>query len=130
MLKAPAHNPTDPNASPAYAALPNPSATHPLRNPDQRFLDSEAFTNKFALHISGPMEKVTRRTLKRWSDDAQDHSDLGAALNGFSLNESGELSAAIEKTGQAVDATYMSTARLVKPYYIELHFHPTYSCLL
>ena len=116
ILKAPAHNSTDPNASPAYAALPNPSATHPLRNSDQRFLDSEAFTNKFASHIGGPMEKVTRRALKRWSDDAQDHSELGAALNGFSLNESGELSASIERTGQAVDATYISTAKLVNPF--------------
>jgi len=47
-------------------------------------------------------------------DYAQDHADLGAALNGFSLNESGELSGAIEKTGQAVDATYMSTTQLVR----------------
>ncbi|KAJ7880313.1 hypothetical protein B0H14DRAFT_2707385 [Mycena olivaceomarginata] len=114
ILKAPSHNPTDQNASPAYAALPNPSAAHPLRNPDQRFLDSEAFTSKFANHVSGPMEKVTRRTLKRWSDQAQDHADLGAALNGFSLHESGELSGAIEKTGQAVDATYVSTTKLLQ----------------
>ncbi|KAJ7257926.1 hypothetical protein B0H12DRAFT_1110653 [Mycena haematopus] len=113
-LKAPSHNPTDQNASPAYAALPNPSAAHPLRNPDQRFLDSEAFTSKFANHVSGPMEKVTRRTLKRWSDQAQDHADLGAALNGFSLHESGDLSGAIEKTGQAVDATYVSTTKLLQ----------------
>ncbi|KAJ7173790.1 hypothetical protein C8R46DRAFT_1083989 [Mycena filopes] len=114
ILKAPSHNPTDQNASPAYAALPNPSAAHPLRHPDQRFLDSEAFTNKFANHVSGPMEKVTRRTLKRWSDHAQDHADLGAALNGFSLHESGDLSGAIEKTGQAVDATYVSTTKLLQ----------------
>ena len=67
ILKAPAHSPTDPNASPAYQALPNPSAAHPLRRPDQRFLDSEVFTNKFATHMGGPMEKVTRRTMKRWS---------------------------------------------------------------
>jgi sorting nexin-41/42 len=67
ILKAPSHSPTDQNATAAYAALPNPSAAHPLRNPDQRFLDSEAFTNKFANHVSGPMEKVTRRTVKRWS---------------------------------------------------------------
>lgn len=60
------------------------------------------------------MEKVTRRTLKRWSDGAHDYSELGATLNGFSLNESGALSASIEKTGQAVDATYISTARLVR----------------
>ncbi|KAJ7623458.1 hypothetical protein FB45DRAFT_925738 [Roridomyces roridus] len=114
ILKAPSHNPTDQNASPAYAALPNPSAAHPLRNPDQRFLDSEAFTNKFANHLNGPMEKVTRRALKRWADQAQDHADLGAALNGFSLHENGELSGAIEKTGQAIDATYVSTTKLLQ----------------
>lgn len=67
ILKAPSHNPTDQNASPAYNALPNPSAAHPLRHSDQRFLDSEVFTNKFANHLSGPMEKVTRRVIKRWS---------------------------------------------------------------
>lgn len=132
ILKAPSHNPTDQNTSPAYAALPNPSAAHPLRHPDQRFLDSEAFTIKFANHVSGPMEKVTRRVVKRWSgtllfnlrlteivlnfhlDYAQDHADLGAALNGFSLNETDALSGAIEKTGQAIDATYMSTTKLVR----------------
>ncbi|CAL1714951.1 unnamed protein product [Somion occarium] len=114
ILKAPSHNPTDQNASPGYTALPNPSATHALRRPDQRFLDSEVFTNKFAAHLSGPMEKVTRRTMKRWSDSSHDHAELGAALNGFSLNESGQLSSAIEKTGQAVDATYMSTTLLLQ----------------
>ncbi|KAF9054582.1 hypothetical protein BJ165DRAFT_1523096 [Panaeolus papilionaceus] len=114
ILKAPSHNPTDQNASPAYAALPNPSAAHPLRHPDQRFLDSEAFTVKFANHVSGPMEKVTRRVVKRWSDYAQDHADLGAALNGFSLNEPNTLSGAIEKTGQAIDTTYMSTTKLLQ----------------
>ncbi|KAI9440498.1 hypothetical protein H4582DRAFT_1811156 [Lactarius indigo] len=114
ILKAPAHNPTDPNASPAYEALPNPSPAHPLRRPDQRFLDSEVFTNKFASHMGGPMEKVTRRTMKRWSDHAQDHMELGAIWNGFSLNESGELATAIEKTGQAVDATYVTTTRLLQ----------------
>jgi hypothetical protein len=115
ILKAPSHNPTDQNALPAYAALPNPSAAHPLRQPDQRFLDSEAFTHKFANHVGGPMEKVTRRVIKRWSgeshyqysfnrkaltrssDYASDHSDLGASLNGFSLNEPSSLSGAVEK---------------------------------
>ncbi|KAF9524537.1 hypothetical protein CPB83DRAFT_861086 [Crepidotus variabilis] len=110
----PSHNPTDQEASPSYAALPNPSAAYPLRNPDQRFMDSEAFTVKFANHMGGPMEKVTRRVVKRWSDYAGDHAELGAALNGFGLTESGELSGAIEKTGQAMDITYMSTTKLVQ----------------
>ncbi|GJE91123.1 Phox homology domain and BAR domain-containing protein [Phanerochaete sordida] len=114
ILKAPSHNPTDASTALAYAALPNPSASHPLRRPDQRFLDSEVFTNKFAAHLSGPMEKVTRRSMKRFSDFAQDHAELGAALNAFSLNENGQLSTAVERTGQAVDATYMSTNRLLQ----------------
>lgn len=114
ILKAPSHNPTDQSVLPAYEALPNPSATYPLRHPEQRFIDSEVFTNKFANHLNGPMEKVSRRMLKRWSESAHDYSELGAALNGFSLNESGALAAAIEKTGQAVDATYMSTTRLLQ----------------
>nr|VWO94638.1 TcdA [Ganoderma boninense] len=62
------------------------------------------------------MEKVTRRTMKRWSDYAQDHAELGATLNGFSLNETGQLSTAVEKTGQAVDATYMSTTTLLQEF--------------
>jgi hypothetical protein len=134
ILKAPSHNPTDQEASPAYQALPNPSPGHPLRSPDKRFLDSETFTDRFAGHISGPVEKVSRRTMKRWSGSflssssasaegtshpvlelAQDYQDLGAALNGFSLNEQqGHLSAALEKTGQANDATYVSTTKLVQ----------------
>ncbi|TFK25591.1 hypothetical protein FA15DRAFT_668289 [Coprinopsis marcescibilis] len=114
ILKAPPHDPVDQSAINAYAALPNPSAAHPLRRPDQRFLDSEAFTIKFANHMGGPMEKVTRRVIKRWKDYAQDHADLGAVLNGFSLNESNELSAAIEKTGQAVDVGYVSTTKLLQ----------------
>ncbi|KAF8492493.1 sorting nexin-41 [Gautieria morchelliformis] len=115
ILKAPAYNPTD-ATNPAYNALPNPSAAQPLRHPDQRFLDSEAFTNKFASHVGGPMEKVTRRTMKRWSELSADHADLGGILNGFSLSESGPLAASIEKTGQAIDATYMSTTRLAQEY--------------
>ena len=67
ILKAPAHNPTELDVSPAYAALPSPSPAHPLRVPDQRFLDSETFTNKFSSHLGGNMEKVTRRTMKRWA---------------------------------------------------------------
>jgi len=44
---------------------------------------------------------------------SQDHADLGAAMNAFSLNESEALAGAIEKTGQAVDTTYISTTKLV-----------------
>ena len=48
-----------------------------------------------------------------FAEFAHDHSDLGAVLNGFSLNETGQLATAVEKTGQAIDATYISTTQLV-----------------
>ena len=51
--------------------------------------------------------------LRHALDFAQDHAELGANLNGFSLNETGQMSTALEKTGQAIDATYMSTTSLV-----------------
>ncbi|KAF8347938.1 hypothetical protein F5887DRAFT_1060699 [Amanita rubescens] len=61
------------------------------------------------------MEKFTRKLHKRWSGYARDHSDLGAALNGLSLlNDSDEMAFAIEKTRQAVDATYISTTKLLQ----------------
>jgi hypothetical protein len=47
-------------------------------------------------------------------DYSQDHMELGSIWNGFSLNERGELAAAIEKTGVAIDITYMTTTQLVR----------------
>lgn len=41
-----------------------------------------------------------------------DYNELGARYNGFSLSESGSLASAIEKTGQAVDNTYIATGEL------------------
>lgn len=72
------------------------------------------------------MEKVNRRTVKRWGELAQDRSDLGGSWNGFSLvqsevrgdgergvGEGDRLGLAVEKVGQAVDAEYLTTAALV-----------------
>jgi hypothetical protein len=50
-------------------------------------------------------------------DYAHDNAELGAVLNGFSLSETGHLASALEKTGQAIDTTYISTARLVRHYF-------------
>ncbi|QRV74046.1 sorting nexin-41 [Ceratobasidium sp. AG-Ba] len=112
ILKAPAHNPTE--SGPAYAALPVPSPSHPLRRPDQRFLDSESFTQKFEAHLTGPLEKVTRRTAKRWSEHSHDTAELGAALNALSLSLPPHESDAVERTGQAVDAAYVGSTKLVQ----------------
>ncbi|CBQ68955.1 related to SNX41-sorting nexin, mediate distinct retrieval pathways from endosomes [Sporisorium reilianum SRZ2] len=113
-LRAPVQNPADPHASPAYAHLPLPSSVTSLRHPNQRFIDSEAFTNRFANHLSGSMEKVNRRLMRRWTEASTDYAELGAILNGFSLTESGQLATAIERTGQAADAAYIATGQMLK----------------
>ncbi|SPO31016.1 related to SNX41 - sorting nexin, mediate distinct retrieval pathways from endosomes [Ustilago trichophora] len=113
-LRAPVQNPADPHASPAYAHLPLPSSVTSLRQPNQRFIDSEAFTNRFANHLSGSMEKVNRRLMRRWTEASTDYAELGAILNGFSLTESGQLATAIERTGQAADAAYIATGQMLK----------------
>jgi len=127
-LHTPSHNPTFQPASPtspsgssspgaggyiAHHLLPTPSPSHPLKNPDPRFEDSEAFTDKFEKHFSGTMEKVNRRVVKRWGERGQDMSELGGVWNGYSLVEGGKLGLAVEKVGQAVDQEYLATAALV-----------------
>jgi hypothetical protein len=67
LLKAPAHAPADNSAPHIYATLPSPTLLQTLAHPDQKFLDSEAFTDKFESHFSGQMEKVTRRIMRRWN---------------------------------------------------------------
>ena len=132
-LHAPSHNPTFQPTSPtspgssagagsltssgttyiAHHLLPTPSPNHPLNKPDTRFIDSEVFTEKFQNHFQGTMEKVNRRTVKRWGERAGDMNELGAVWNGYSLVEKGKLGEAVEKVGQAVDAEYLATAALV-----------------
>ncbi|GAA6059775.1 hypothetical protein JCM10212_001983 [Sporobolomyces blumeae] len=113
-LRAAASDPTDPDLLALFANLPLPgSSSAALQHPDQRFLDSEAFTNKFSAHLSGNMEKVNRRLMKRWTDAAGDWSEMGGGMNGFALrmgeDGSGGLDEATEKVGMAVDAGYTLT---------------------
>lgn len=117
ILRAPARDPSDMSVAHIYNALPVPGSAHTLQDPDQRFADSEAFTQKFSSHFSGSLEKINRRLVRRWSDLGTDEADLGGILNGFGLLESNtnpELAAAIEKTGQAIDSTYLNTASMLQ----------------
>lgn len=117
ILRAPARNPTDPDSVALYSNLPLPSSGQLLQDPDQRFLDSEAFTVKFSNHLSGSLERINRRLMKRWMDLGSDEADLGGLLNGFGLLEGNihpDLAGAIEKTGQAIDSTYLHTSLMLQ----------------
>ncbi|CAH7674126.1 hypothetical protein BY996DRAFT_4544388, partial [Phakopsora pachyrhizi] len=116
-LRAPAHNPADSDLQALFSHLPVPSSSSaPLQDPDQRFLDSEVFTQKFSSHLTGSLEKINRRLMKRWNEHAVDQAELGGILNGFALvEEAAEATGtAIERTGQAVDATYIATNAMLQ----------------
>lgn len=89
-----------------------PPAAHQLGESelDPYFVNFEASSRELEALLQGIMEKVNRRTLSHLSSLAEDMSELGARLNGFSLSEQSQtLAAAIEKLGQAVDSTYIAT---------------------
>lgn len=80
---------------------------------DPYFINFEAATKELELLLTGPIEKVNRRTLQHLSSLSSDLAELGARFNGFSLSEpSPSLAAAIERVGQAVDSSYLATEEL------------------
>jgi hypothetical protein len=80
---------------------------------DPYFINFEASTRELELLLQGSIEKVNRRTLEHLAKLANDFAELGARYNGFSLSESSPtVAAAIERTGQAVDNTYLETEAL------------------
>ncbi|KAI8138270.1 hypothetical protein BJV82DRAFT_717501 [Fennellomyces sp. T-0311] len=93
--------------------IPIPSATYVLKNPDPRFEESEKFTFRIANYMSNNLDKSQRKVIRRLGELANDYAELGAVYNGFSLNESGAVANAIEKIGQAVDASYTESAQMV-----------------
>ncbi|KAJ8659465.1 hypothetical protein O0I10_004830 [Lichtheimia ornata] len=93
--------------------IPIPSPTYVLKSPDERFEESERFTFRIANYMSNNLDKSQRKVIRRLGELANDYAELGAVYNGFSLNESDQVANAIEKIGQAVDASYMETAQMV-----------------
>ncbi|EXJ89203.1 sorting nexin-41 [Capronia epimyces CBS 606.96] len=80
---------------------------------DPYFINFEASTRELELLLQGSIEKVNRRTLEHLTKLSADLAELGARYNGFSLSEqSPTVAAAIERIGQAVDSTYISTEEL------------------
>ncbi|PSN74124.1 hypothetical protein BS50DRAFT_8480 [Corynespora cassiicola Philippines] len=119
-----------PTAPPSYAATPS-AAAHTIPGPqvfgrfppetknlseeelDPYFVNFETSSKELETLLQGSMEKVNRRTLSHLSALGEDMAELGARFNAFSLSEQSQtLAAAIEKTGQAVDQTYIATAEL------------------
>ena len=80
---------------------------------DPYFANFEESTRHLEVLLQGNIERVNRRTLTHLSSLSTDMAELGARYNGFSLSEqSPTVAAAIERTGQAVDSSYIATEEL------------------
>lgn len=143
-LKAPPLDPSNPSPAHQFLPLPSsssrlksisgspPSSYHSSQGPqgfsrfpplnhtlseselDPYFNGYEASTRIYESLLTGSIERVNRRILKRLSELSIDYSELGARYNAFSLSESGDLASAIEKIGQAVDSSYIATEELAR----------------
>ena len=141
-LRAPPLNPSSPSPAHQFLPLPSASAKlknasisppsssygnpgsrgHPRFPPlshtlseselDPYFNSYESSTRVYESLLTGSIERVNRRILKRLSELSIDYHELGARYNAFSLSESGDLASAIEKIGQAVDSSYIATEEL------------------
>ena len=119
-----------PVAPPEHASMPS-AAAHTTPGPqifgrfpvaadrlgesdlDPYFINFEASTRELELLLQGSIDKVNQRTVSHLSKLSADLEELGARYNGFSLSEqSPTVAAAIERVGQAVDQTYISTGEL------------------
>ncbi|KAH0494239.1 hypothetical protein TgHK011_000866 [Trichoderma gracile] len=80
---------------------------------DPYFISYEASIKELEQLLTGPMEKVNRRTLSHLSSLAADLCELGSRYNAFALSEQApSLGPAIERIGQAADASYIATEEL------------------
>ncbi|KAI5779775.1 hypothetical protein EDC01DRAFT_754807 [Geopyxis carbonaria] len=140
-LRAPPLNPSEPTEAHQYLPLPPSSARLKIGSPppsshgnppgnygrfpppnhnlseselDPYFNNYETSTRVYESLLTGSIERVNRRILKRLSELSLDYNELGARYNAFSLSETGDLSSAIEKIGQAVDSSYIATEELAR----------------
>ncbi|KAK3313407.1 mRNA capping enzyme alpha subunit-like protein [Apodospora peruviana] len=100
--------------APPLGRFPPDSSSLSEQELDIYFTNFEASIKELEQQLSGPMEKVNRRTLNHLSSLATDLSELGARYNAFALSEppNSDLAPAIERIGQAADSSYIATEEL------------------
>jgi len=116
-LKTSSGSPSNADASAGAAQFgrrfPPDSSNLSEQDLDPYFASFEASIKELEQLLTGPMEKVNRRSLSHMSSLASDLSELGARYNAFALSEQApSLGPAIERVGQAADSSYIATEEL------------------
>jgi hypothetical protein len=93
--------------------FPPDTSTQSEQELDPYFISYEASIKELEQLLTGPIEKVNRRTLSHLSSLAADLCELGSRYNAFALSEQApSLGPAIERVGQAADHSYIATEEL------------------
>ncbi|KAM7201036.1 mRNA capping enzyme alpha subunit-like protein [Naviculisporaceae sp. PSN 640] len=101
------------SGAPTLARFPPDSSSLSEQELDVYFTAFESSIKELETQLTGPLEKVNRRTLNHLSALASDLSELGARYNAFALSEPApSLAPAIERIGQAADSSYIATEEL------------------
>lgn len=104
---------TSPSGSYSISQLPADTSKMSEQDLDPYFITFEAATKELEHLLTGPMEKVNRRTLSHLTSLAADLCELGSRYNAFALSEQApSLGPAIERIGQAADLSYLATEEL------------------
>ncbi|KAM7185373.1 mRNA capping enzyme alpha subunit-like protein [Rhypophila sp. PSN 637] len=101
------------SGAPTLGRFPPDSSSLSEHELDVYFTAFETSIKELEAQLTGPLEKVNRRTLSHLSSLASDLSELGARYNAFALSEPAPtLAPAIERIGQAADSSYIATEEL------------------
>ena len=126
-VSSPSGTPTSPpphaaSASTAAHSVPGPqvfgrfppSAQHLSEAElDPYFTAFEAATRELEALLTGAVSRCNQRTLAHLGALGADLAELGARYNGFALSEAAPtLAAALERVGQAADASYLAAEEL------------------
>ncbi|KAL9097446.1 MAG: hypothetical protein Q9165_000342 [Trypethelium subeluteriae] len=96
-----------------FGRFPPSTKTLSEQDLDPYFINFESSSRDLEQLLQGSMEKVNRRSLSHLAALSEDLAELGMRFNAFSLAEQApSLATAIEKMGQAADATYIATRDL------------------
>ncbi|KYK57823.1 sorting nexin-41 [Drechmeria coniospora] len=107
------HHPAAQPSSHFIGRAPPPTGEQSEVDLDPYFVAYEASIKELEQLLTGPMEKVNRRTLSHLSALAADLCELGSRYNAFALSEQApSLGPAIERIGQAADLSYIATEEL------------------
>ncbi|KAG0165718.1 Sorting nexin, cytoplasm-to-vacuole targeting pathway/endosomal sorting [Apophysomyces sp. BC1034] len=93
--------------------IPSPATTYVLKTPDPRFTAAENLKFHISNYLSNHLDKSQRKIMRRLEELANDEAESGAMYNALSLYETGRVANAVERIGQAVDASSNEITQMV-----------------